>query len=220
MINYEELAEEYTLPLKNRSVNILRIRKIDSLFDQLLLNGKDDPKVIDEQMPYWADLWPSAIALSNFIDENSDLVKSKNVIEIGCGLGLPGIVAGLNEANVVLTDYLQEALDLAAINWKRNINSAFPGRLSDWRVVDDFPKADVIVASDVAYESRSFEPLRNTLKHLLKSDGLLLLSEPNRKFASPFIDVLKKEFVVEKIDKQCLLDGIEYTISIYICRNK
>ncbi len=76
-------------------------------------------------------------------------------------------------------------------------------------------KTDVIIASDVAYESRSFEPLKNAIENILKPDGVLLLSEPNRKFASPFIMLLKKDFDLKKTDINVTLDSIDYIISVY-----
>ncbi|HQW24114.1 MAG TPA: methyltransferase domain-containing protein [Bacteroidia bacterium] len=214
-INYDEFAESFSLQLANHLVKVSRIKDIDKLFDRLLSKPAADVNVLDERMPYWADLWPSAIGLSKYIDENPSLVHGKIVIEIGCGLGLPGIVAALNGAEVTMTDYLQEALDFSQNNWNKNLSVEFNGQLLDWRDVSKIEKADVILASDVAYESRSFEPLLAALKHILKPDGVLLLSEPNRKFASPFIKILENEFNLKKSDRKVTLDGIDYVISIY-----
>lgn len=219
-LQYGELAEDFDLKLSNHSIRLLRIKDIDKLFDKLLSRSPSEQDVIDERMPYWAASWPSAIGLSKFIDEQQALVKGKAVIEIGCGLGLPGIVAALNGANVTMTDYLQEALDFARSNWQRNVEGAFHGQLLDWRDVSAVGKADVVLASDVAYESRSFEPLINALKSILKPDGELILSEPNRQFASPFIHALENDFKLEKTDLPVSLDGVEYNISVYCGRKR
>lgn len=45
--------------------------------------------------PYWCRLWPSAVALAQFILQQPELVKGKRVCDIGCGLGLAGIAAAL-----------------------------------------------------------------------------------------------------------------------------
>ncbi|MBP6533196.1 MAG: methyltransferase domain-containing protein [Bacteroidia bacterium] len=214
-INYDDFAENFNLQLNNHLVKVSRIKDIDKLFNKLLSKPAADVNVLDERMPYWADLWPSAIGLSEYIEENPFLVHEKNVVEIGCGLGMPGIVAALNGANVTMTDYLQEALDFSQNNWMKNLSIKFNGQLLDWRDVSKIEKTDVILASDVAYESRSFEPLKAALKHILKPSGILLLSEPNRKFASPFIKILESEFNLKKSDRKVTLDGIDYIISIY-----
>ncbi|MFZ7144129.1 MAG: class I SAM-dependent methyltransferase [Bacteroidota bacterium] len=214
-LNYDEFAVDFILQLKEHSVKVSRIRDIDKLFIQLLSKAPSDLNIVDERMPYWADLWPSAIGISEYIDSHQDLVKQKQVIEIGCGLGLPGIVAALGGGKVIMTDYLQEALDFAKNNWNKNLAQDFSGQLLDWRNVSSIAKADVIIASDVAYESRSFEPLIKAFDQILKPDGVLLLSEPNRKFASPFIELLEKDFVLSRKDMKVVLDNIDYTISVY-----
>ena len=109
------------------------------MFEALVNKGSDHPDVLDERIPYWADLWASAIGLSHYLVDNQYLIKDKNVFEIGCGLGLPAIVAGkLGAAATTLSDYLQEALDFAKLNWEKNLplkNVEFS--LLDWRNIPE-----------------------------------------------------------------------------------
>jgi hypothetical protein len=67
-LNYSEFAINFDLQLKNHLVKVSRIRDIDKLFNQFLSKSPSDPDIVDERMPYWADLWPSAIGISEFID--------------------------------------------------------------------------------------------------------------------------------------------------------
>jgi predicted nicotinamide N-methyase len=188
------------------------------LFDELLAKGDDHPDVKDERIPYWSQIWPSSIALSQYIAENPYLVNGKVVLEIGCGPALAGITAGLCNATVELTDYMQEAIDLAAHNWKLNIQSPPKTSLFDWRYPGD-KKAEVILASDVAYESRAFEPLLNAFKSILSESGIILMSEPNRKFSSAFFEELNKSgFTFSQTDKIVEKDEIKYVISIYLVK--
>src|SRR5262245_54598950 len=46
----------------------------------------------DEYLPYWADLWPAARMLAKAVLRES-WAPGLEVLEIGCGLGLPGIAA-------------------------------------------------------------------------------------------------------------------------------
>jgi predicted nicotinamide N-methyase len=186
------------------------------LFDELVSKGDDHPDVKDDRIPYWAEIWPSSIALSGFIAENRELVANKNVLEIGCGPGLPGIVAALCGAKVELTDYMEEAIDLATHNWKLNIPAEPVTSLFDWRDPGK-RRSEVILASDVAYESRAFEPLLNTFKSIVANNGCILLSEPNRKFSAAFFKQLKKTgFSYSVTNKPVDKDGISYLISIYV----
>ena len=215
---YLKLTVEHKQKVGNFNFKVLRIKDIDTLFSLLLNKTHADISFTDERMPYWADLWPSAIALSEYITEHSALVKNQDVIELGCGLGLPGMVASNLGGKVLMTDYLEEALSFARLNWEQNLSSVFNSELVDWRKIDDKKKYDIVLASDVAYENRSFQPLLIALKSLVKKNGRILLSEPNRKFSSPFIELLKTEFEIKKTNRPIHLDSIDYVISIYECR--
>lgn len=217
-LNLPDFAIRHPLKINTFNLELFRIRDIDTLFEILLTKELSNIDVADERMPYWADVWPSAIGLAEFIATNSKLVNGKKCVELGCGSGLPGIVAAKCGGDLLMTDYLDEAIDFAKLNWKNNLTQEFHSKKIDWRTIDDQEKFSVIIASDVAYESRSFGPLIEAFKKLLKMDGVILLSEPNRKFASPFVKMLSKEFVVEKIDTTVKLDDLEYTISIYQCK--
>ncbi|MBK7337666.1 MAG: 50S ribosomal protein L11 methyltransferase [Saprospirales bacterium] len=146
-----------TLDLHGLTVQLDSLTNFDELFEQLLAKGEESEEVRDERIPYWADLWPSAVALGRYLI-NSELVKPEtSVIEIGCGLGLPGIVAGiLGARDVHFTDYLEDALSYAKQNWE--LNCTHPARFSllDWRQPDAALAADLVLASDVAYETRFF----------------------------------------------------------------
>src|SRR6187397_197089 len=85
----------------------------ESLFEELLKKSDEHPDILDERIPYYADIWPSSIGLSSFISKHPELVNKKQVLEIGCGASLPGIVAAKLGGKVELTDYIKEALDLA-----------------------------------------------------------------------------------------------------------
>ena len=215
---YLKLTVEHKQKVGNFNFKVLRIKDIDTLFSLLLNKTHADISFTDERMPYWADLWPSAIALSEYITEHSAIVKNQDVIELGCGLGLPGMVASNLGGKVLMTDYLEEALSFARLNWEQNLSSEFNSELVDWRNIDDKKKYDIVLASDVAYENRSFQPLLIALKSLVKKNGRILLSEPNRKFSSPFIELLKTEFEIKKTNRPIQLDSIDYVISIYECR--
>jgi predicted nicotinamide N-methyase len=200
---------------------IARIKNPEIYFEKLLLKSSDHPDITDERIPYWCELWPSSIALSKYILKHPELSKGKKVIEIGCGLGLCGIAAGVMGAQVTLTDYLPEAINFAGYNWKLNLDSTPDCRLLDWRTPENFERFDMLLASDVAYESRSFEALIHALKILVKRNGIILISEPNRKFAKDFFIEMESEgFSLIEEKHEVVKDKIHYRISIYEIRRK
>ena len=208
-----------SLPIGNYKIQIAQIENPEFLFDDFLNKKPEDEDFKDEQIPYWADLWPSAIALSEFLVDNSKLVKDKSVLEIGCGLGLVGIVAAKLGGLVTLTDYLPAALEFAEYNWKLNFKTKADVQLLDWRKPQNILPVDVLLASDIAYESRSFKPLLKALKVLVKKDGLILIGEPNRKFAKEFFTDLKNEgyFITDEV-RTVIKDGLKNKITIYLLK--
>jgi predicted nicotinamide N-methyase len=213
-------TEKLELHLAGRVVQIIRVTNTDELYASLVAKGEEHPDVQDERIPYWADLWPSALALAEEVLENQYIQPGVSVLEIGCGLGLPGIAAGLKGATVVLSDYVQEPLDFAAINWSLNLDSVATTALLDWREPAAGMEADVLLASDVAYEKRSFEYLLKAFRGLLKPGGRVLLSEPNRMLAAGFFANLRGEgFEWEQKRRKIALNGRENEVCVYEIRD-
>src|SRR5271166_2048040 len=73
----------------------------------------------DEYMPYWADLWPAARMLAKVI-LHEPWTPGQEALEVGCGLGLPGIVALSVGLRVTFSDYDPCALHYAAANARLN----------------------------------------------------------------------------------------------------
>ena len=208
--------ETRVLKLEDIEVKLLEIKNSDELFASLLSLEPDNENVIDERIPYWAELWPSAIALSRHILKIDRIGSGTEVLEIGCGLGLPGIVAGKKGARVTFTDYMDDALDFAKENWKQNNTSDAMFQLLDWRNPDLSLATDVLLASDVAYEQRAFEPLLKTFDAMLKPGGLILLSEPGRKYMPAFFQKLEAAgYRYRKFSYTEFLRGVNSEIGVY-----
>jgi predicted nicotinamide N-methyase len=116
--------------------------------------------------PYWAVLWRSGVALAGELDR-ADL-SGQRVIELGCGLGLPSLVAARAGAVVLATDADPEALELLEQNAGANgveletaeVDWARPQELLDR---DGF---DLVVAADVLYEDAAIDQLAKLLPQL------------------------------------------------------
>jgi predicted nicotinamide N-methyase len=204
------------LKISGIEVSFLSITNIDALYENLVSKGEDHEDVKDERIPYWADLWPSAIALCEHLHKTNAIIKGVNVHDMGCGLGLPGIFAGMLGANVIFTDYLEEALDFAAQNWKLNCSHAASFVKMDWRKPDTSVKADLLIASDVAYEKRSFDFLPETFRSLVKPGGKSIVSEPNRLYSQGFFESLKfSGFNVENFSYQVMMHNVQHRINVF-----
>jgi predicted nicotinamide N-methyase len=70
-------------------------------YDRLIDDAAADP---EQNLPYWAELWPSGVALAAKIAREPKIVRSRRVLELGCGLGVTAISALRAGADLLVTD--------------------------------------------------------------------------------------------------------------------
>jgi SAM-dependent methyltransferase len=118
-------------------------------------------------------------------------VRSNCALEIGCGVGLPGIVALSLGLRVIFSDYDVTAVEFAARNARANGFDNFETLPLDWRVPPSF-QVPLLLAADVIYEERNIEPLISLIQTVLTPEGFCLLSDPDRPTNGGFRFALKQ----------------------------
>ena len=139
----------------------------------------------DERIPYWANVWESAIVLA----EDLAVVDGRGLtlLELGCGLGLPSLAAARAGFRVTATDYEPDALEGVRHNAAHNGLVGIAARQLDWRSPpDDLGRFDRVVAADVLYESHHPAALAAVIARTLAPDGLALVADPCRQKAAGF----------------------------------
>jgi len=200
--------------LAGRTFQLGRVRNVDDMVDDISVDAFN----VDERLPYWADLWPSAQALAEYVLENYGTFADRSVLELGCGLGLTALAISLTgPKRFVASDYEESALNATRRNFNRNRIAPVPELLLlDWRCVTLEQRFDIIAASDVAYEERFFDPLLDLFDALLKPDGTVILAEPNRTIARSFFSKLLSEgYRYIRTDKVVSQDGKLVSVAVY-----
>jgi predicted nicotinamide N-methyase len=163
-------------------LSILRPRSAEDLIDE-------DDYARDERLPYWAELWPSAHVLAEHL-AGRDL-RGRRVVELGCGVGLPSVVAALGGADVLATDWYGEALAFVAAN-AAAAGAAVATLAVDWAAPPaallQRPPADLIVGADVLYEARNGPALAALVPRILAPGGELVIADPRRPHAAALLD--------------------------------
>ena len=157
-----------------------------------------DWNALDDYMPYWAYLWPGAFLLAEAV-AREPWRNGLQALEIGCGLGLAGMVALGQGLAVHFTDYDAAPLDFVARSVLANgfdSSSVSTARL-DWRDLPD-RRYEVILGADVLYERRLVPLVANLLAHMLAPGGLALIADPYRVAAEGF------RAEVERLGLECL----------------
>ena len=172
-----ELVEE-TLGVAGHELSILRPPDAEALLDEEAFER-------EEFLPYWAEVWPSALVLADVVAGLP--VRGTSVLELGCGLALPSLVAALRGGRVLATDWSPDAVALAARNGERN-GAHVATAVRSWRDPEGFRDGpwDLVLASDVLYERRDVAPLLEVLPRLV-DDGDVLLADPGRPAAAAFL---------------------------------
>ncbi len=178
--------------LPGTSVPFQIARPVD--YDRLIDEAAADP---EQNLPYWAEIWPSGVALAARIARAPDTVSGKRVLELGCGLGVTAVAALRAGADLLVTDYAPEALALCALNTLQQsgsqpaslrINWRDPTQTRDPRLAVAFP---VVLAADVLYERRDIGPLLALIEQVVAPGGELWLAEPGRPPAARFLETMQ-----------------------------
>ena len=121
-------------------------------------------------------LWRGAEILAEYLVNHSELVKGKQVLELGSGMGLVGTVAHyLGADHVYLTDGDSTVLE----NLQYNINQlqdcdTISCRQLIWGKDSNLPMQNVILAADCLYMLPSVKPFWKTVAYLLHPTGMLI----------------------------------------------
>jgi predicted nicotinamide N-methyase len=170
-------------------LEILRPPSAEELIDEAAFDE-------EEFLPYWAELWPSGLALARHLAGLE--LRGLKVLELGCGLGLPSLAAAARGADVLATDWAEDAIGLLRKNAERNGVLLRFARVR-WSEPEPLLRAapwDLVLGADLLYEARNAEQLAELLPQL---GGEVLLAEPGRPYAKEFLERFHAELVGERI---------------------
>lgn len=149
-------------------------------------------------VPYWARLWPSGIALATALAEQPPAPGTR-VLELGCGLALPTLVAARAGADVLATDGAADAIAFAAHGLVLNELEADVA-VASWTEHGDALVArgpwPLVLASDVLYTQENAEHAARLFPRLVAPGGELRLADPGRTGARTFLAAARATFTL------------------------
>jgi len=157
-----------------RQLSLLRVKDLERWVDReaLLRDETEEP-------PYWAHLWTGALTLAQYVAERVEC-QGRAVLDLGCGLGLTGIVAALKGGRVTFADKEAEALAFAAANARLNRCPLFAVHPLDF-TQDDLPKRfPLILGAEIVYDPLAFSVLAAFLARHLAPGGVAYLADAKR----------------------------------------
>lgn len=212
-IELDQLHREYRLKtvqlkLENRILELIKVANMDELLDRI---------THEDELPFWAEIWPSAIGLAMFILQNQASLTGKRVLELGAGTGLSGIAAKMAGAQVTHSDFITAAIPFIRVNCLRNQVPVGDFLLADWRKFPQIPaEYDLIIGADILYEKTVHADLAKVLAQVLKPEGTVILSDPGRGYGRQFVTGLtEKGWENNTVQIPVYYEEQNFTIDIY-----
>jgi len=166
---------------------------IDRMFEELERLGQ--PELLERLCPYFGVIWPSARALALEVLES----KPCSVIEMGCGLAIPSLIAATKGFKALATDFHPQVERFLRFN--RTPNGAENLRYREWDWQSGAPLGESfewVIGSDLLYDKELPQPLARTMAQALAPGGRITLTDPGRPYLQSFCDEL-----VQNLGFQC-----------------
>ena len=218
----------YTYPVKNLAVLGLKMATIPDLHESIDILcehfGEDtqDLSLAEEHCPYFGVMWEAGIGLSQLLTR--EMCEDKKILEIGCGLALPSFVASRFGGNVIATDFHADVPIFLKINQQKN-DIDFEYLVMNWRnelerTSPSLGLFDLVLGSDILYESQHAMEVAKALIAFLKPGGKIVLSDPGRAYVQKFISSMKalgypEVFTTQKISAHLTTKNVEREIYIF-----
>lgn len=180
------------------TLDILQIANMREILDKAIAQNALEDAV--HTLPLWAKIWPASVLLAHVV---SQLPRAgRNVLEIGAGCGLTGLMAAaFGFERVLISDINEDALLFARINILKNgLEKQAEIRRVDIRTdaPSDTPgeRFSLVLGSEILYLDYLYRPLVKFLSRHMAASGEALLACDHRRGAKGFFKRAEKEFTL------------------------
>jgi predicted nicotinamide N-methyase len=161
-----------------------------------------------EEPPYWADVWPAAVALARWLCRRGAM-PGVRCLDLGCGIGVPGIAAARLGAQVTFADREAPALAFAEWNARRHCaagQAAVQTVQHDWHRSTLGAAFDLVCLADVTYRPVHHLPVLRHLRACLRPGGLAVHADPHRREADGFLVQARAQFAARSLEVSAHFD--------------
>ncbi|GBE12821.1 putative methyltransferase [bacterium BMS3Bbin14] len=192
---YQKIKNEYQVAFEPLKLGAVRLNLLQVTDLEPLLEGKDPFKNVAD-FPFWVKLWEAAIVLAHFLT-GQELKPGTTMLELGAGLGAPGLAAAAAGCTVTLSDYEERILDFERVSAAASKLDNVGFEMLDWKNPPDLPRFDIIAGAEILFREEFFAPLLDVLRRTLKPDGVVYLAhDAKRNSLKPFLEMAEAEYKI------------------------
>ena len=217
-IIYEQIKARYQvhfepLTVREHRLNILRMSDLEQILD-----GKNPLKDVGA-FPFWVKIWESSLVLAELL-AGLPRAEETSLLELGAGLGVPGLVAAAAGMQVTLSDYEPHILDFERVNAAASSLQNVSFSMLDWKNPPaDMPRYDVLAGAEILFREEFFEPLLQVMRRALKPGGVVYLAhDVRRQSLHPFLKLAERDYVISASKRR--LKSLEEDKTIILTRLK
>lgn len=214
-ILYNQLQQRFRLHFSRERFGGHALRLLMPSDLEELLEGRD-PFADVSQFPFWSRLWEAARVLAEVLVATAGSPPGR-LLELGAGLGAPGLAAAAAGYQVVLSDYEQSIVDFQRISAAANGLTDVRCVLLDWLAPPEMERFDVIAGAEVLFREEFVEPLLWICENYLQPGGTVYLAHDVRRQCLPvFLRAAQERFVIGSRKQSLTRDG--HTVDILVNR--
>jgi len=181
-------ADTSDLVIRNRRFRFFVPKSLDGFLDQ---------EDLFKDFPLWAKIWEASIVLADHLAA-MPVDPERRFLEIGCGVGVVGIVAAAFGHRITVTEYNSDALNFARANVHANLSADPVASIDVARLDWNRPRLegpfDAIVGSEVIYKETDFHAILKLFETCLRPSGEIILAEGVRKTSLEFFKQVSGRF--------------------------
>jgi predicted nicotinamide N-methyase len=197
------------LRLRGKEIQLLQVTDLEPL-----LGGKDPFENV-EDFPFWVKLWEAAMVLADLMLTTPPAKEGQTLLELGAGLGAPGLAAALAGYRVTLTDYEPHILDFQRVSAAATGLKGVECRMLDWLKPSTLPRFDTLIGAEILFREEFFAPLLNIFQALLAEQGVIYLAHDARRKSLPkFLRLAEKEYEIATNARKMRSNDKELTIIV------
>jgi predicted nicotinamide N-methyase len=187
-----------------------QVDDVERYVDRAALLAGSDPA----EPPYWAYCWSGARVVAGAVP-----AAPGRVVEVGCGLGLAGLVAARRGGRVLFVDRERAPLAFVRASLASNGLRAIGVVAADFTGDAVHARFDLVLAAEVLYDRPAFPRLAARLDALLAPGGTALVGDGHRIDTRDFYDLVAARGLVSKTtDVAVREEGASLTVTLTTIR--